>query len=346
MPSPFFSILIPSYNRPEFILQAVESILANTFSNFEIIISDDKSPRQSEIERLLTPFLNDARITFYKQIVNLGEPENRKFLIEKSKSNWLIFLCDDDILEFNTLETIHQNIIDNSESKLFTFGYNYINIRGEVLYSRKSPIKFNINKKDIIRTKEFLYCDIFPYWFYSPVTFCFNKSIYDNVKPNNKIGIGDDILFLIDAVLFGYQITIIDHVLMSYRRYETSGTSLQPNQTFGILPNLVSRSLIYYNLKERDNLQIEFKLFFQSSKFKNIFLIYPILNNRISKEEIINKIPLSDKDLILLKNMLENKNTFLKLKVKINQLYRYLFITNFKKFYLIIHLFIKKQKVK
>ena len=51
-----FSILIPSYNRPGTIRKTIKSIFLNTNEDFEIIISDDKSPKVNEIKNVLSEF--------------------------------------------------------------------------------------------------------------------------------------------------------------------------------------------------------------------------------------------------------------------------------------------------
>ena len=48
--TPFFSVLIPSYNRPEYIGELINSFLNGKFQDFEIIISDDCSPKRDQIK--------------------------------------------------------------------------------------------------------------------------------------------------------------------------------------------------------------------------------------------------------------------------------------------------------
>ncbi len=48
-----FSVLIPSYNRPEFVGKAVESVLRNDYRELEVVVSYDQSHRQTEIAAVL-----------------------------------------------------------------------------------------------------------------------------------------------------------------------------------------------------------------------------------------------------------------------------------------------------
>ena len=74
---PFFSILVPSYNRPNELMRCVDSVLKSSFNNFEIIVSDDCSPMQMEITEVMRCFLDDARVNYFQQQSNLKEPGNK-----------------------------------------------------------------------------------------------------------------------------------------------------------------------------------------------------------------------------------------------------------------------------
>jgi glycosyltransferase involved in cell wall biosynthesis len=90
--TPFFSILIPVYNRTAFLSKCLDSILCNDFKNIEIIVSDDCSPKAKDIERIVNAYQNNANILFYEQPKNLGWSENRNFLISKANGEYLILL--------------------------------------------------------------------------------------------------------------------------------------------------------------------------------------------------------------------------------------------------------------
>src|SRR5512145_2636614 len=97
-PRPFFSVLIPSYNRPERITQCVESVLANKGEDFEIIISDDASSQREAIAKAINPYLTQPNVHFLEQQTNVGEPANRNFLVSRATGQYNIILCDDDTL--------------------------------------------------------------------------------------------------------------------------------------------------------------------------------------------------------------------------------------------------------
>ena len=215
---PFFSVLIPSYNRPEFIGLAVGSVLDSTFDDLELVVSDDCSPRQGEIRGVLQPYEADQRLRFVPQAENLGEPRNRAFLADAARGAWLLTLSDDDLLFPHALRTIRDAISDGDGAELLTFGYRLIDEAGRLRYSRRAPSAIRIHRDNEAVLPQFLYSRAFPYWFYQPATFCMHRSVRSWVQPDPEIGMGDDMKFLFDYVDRGGTIYVIPEVLMSYRK--------------------------------------------------------------------------------------------------------------------------------
>jgi glycosyltransferase involved in cell wall biosynthesis len=96
-----FSIIIPTFNRAEKLQKAVQSVLNQTYTNFEILIMDDGSTDQTkEMVRLL----QDNRIK-YEWSKNSGGPAiPRNRGIQIAQFDWICFLDADDSWESNKLE--------------------------------------------------------------------------------------------------------------------------------------------------------------------------------------------------------------------------------------------------
>ncbi|MDM5426656.1 glycosyltransferase [Bacillus mycoides] len=95
--SPLVSILIPTYNRPHYFKIALESALAQTYPNIEIIIGDDSTNDETEIlinEQYLPNYKN---ITYIRNTTTLGQFHNDLMLLEKSNGEYINFLMDDDV---------------------------------------------------------------------------------------------------------------------------------------------------------------------------------------------------------------------------------------------------------
>lgn len=92
--SPFFSIIITTFNRPDKLREAIASVLAQTFSDFELILVNDGSSKSyAELEEYIKG--KEQIHYFYKQ--NEERSIARNFGIAKAKGQWICFLDDDDI---------------------------------------------------------------------------------------------------------------------------------------------------------------------------------------------------------------------------------------------------------
>ena len=92
-----FSIIIPTYNGGEVLSETLLSILAQSYTNFEIILNDDAS--SDNTEEVVNRFQQlDSRITFYKNSKNLGYPKNLEVCRQKADGDIIYLMGQDDIL--------------------------------------------------------------------------------------------------------------------------------------------------------------------------------------------------------------------------------------------------------
>ena len=111
---PTFSVIIPTYNRKEKLQRALDSVLAQTYQNFELLVMDDGS--NDGTEEMVKSFV-DQRI-IYEWNENWGgpgRPRNRG--INKAKGEWIAFLDADDWWMSNKLEA-SINFIDESKADI------------------------------------------------------------------------------------------------------------------------------------------------------------------------------------------------------------------------------------
>jgi glycosyltransferase involved in cell wall biosynthesis len=100
--APVVSILIPAF-RPTWINQAIQSALAQTFTDFELIISDDSAG--DEIEKLVKAW-PDARLQYFRNPTRGVPGSNRDFLIGRARGKYIKFLFDDDFLYPHSLQLL------------------------------------------------------------------------------------------------------------------------------------------------------------------------------------------------------------------------------------------------
>jgi glycosyltransferase involved in cell wall biosynthesis len=95
MKKPFFTVITVSYNSSKYIRDAIESVLASTFEDFEYIIGDDCSTDNTW--EIIQDY-NDPRIVKYRNEINLREYPNRNKAISMAKGEWILFIDGDDVI--------------------------------------------------------------------------------------------------------------------------------------------------------------------------------------------------------------------------------------------------------
>lgn len=105
-PVPTVSVLMTAYNRDQYIAQAIESVLASTFMDFELIVVDDGSHDQTvEVAKQYT---SDPRVQVYVNQKNLGDYHNRNYAASLAQGKYLKYLDSDDYIYPHGLELMVQ----------------------------------------------------------------------------------------------------------------------------------------------------------------------------------------------------------------------------------------------
>ncbi|MCX6713439.1 MAG: glycosyltransferase [Candidatus Vogelbacteria bacterium] len=94
IPIPRVSVCLPTYNRGRFIAQAIDSVLKQSFTDWELIIVDDGSTDNTEF--VIAPFLSDPRITYLKNEVNRHISFTRNRALDKARGEYIAVLDSDD----------------------------------------------------------------------------------------------------------------------------------------------------------------------------------------------------------------------------------------------------------
>lgn len=103
MQTPLISVLMTAYNREQFIGEAIESVLASTYKNFELIIVDDNS-KDTTVNTARAFEGKDSRIRVYENEHNLGDYPNRNKAASYAKGEWLLFVDSDDTIYADGME--------------------------------------------------------------------------------------------------------------------------------------------------------------------------------------------------------------------------------------------------
>lgn len=122
-----FTIITPTYKRVDKLTQAVESVLAQTHTDWEMIVVND-SPDDPNYDSFQKNIL-DPRIVYLKNEQNMGVnfTRNRALDAISSNSEWVIFLDDDDYFAPDALETFSKLILGHPNNKWFLTNRAYPN---------------------------------------------------------------------------------------------------------------------------------------------------------------------------------------------------------------------------
>lgn len=129
---PTISVCIPTYNRKEYLREALDSILAQTYKDYEIVIVDDGSTDGTEemIKKLALP------ITYHWQ-KNSGDAATRNKLIELAQGRFIAFLDSDDLYCHDSLERL-VTAAQAQEDMVVVYGtYTAIDKNGNIRRRRK-----------------------------------------------------------------------------------------------------------------------------------------------------------------------------------------------------------------
>lgn len=131
MNHPLVSIIIPTYNRKEYIQQAIDSVIVQTYPHYEIIVIDDGSTDGTG-EALVARY--DDRITYYRQ-ENQGESVARNWGINVARGKYVGFLDDDDIYLPRMLEVTIEILEQHPDIGFVSVQYYVTNEAGDILYT-------------------------------------------------------------------------------------------------------------------------------------------------------------------------------------------------------------------
>ncbi|MEX2534103.1 MAG: glycosyltransferase family 2 protein [Trueperaceae bacterium] len=107
--SPFFTVVIPTYRRPEMLKEAVSSVLSQSFVDFELIVVDD-DPAGSG--RSALGEIVDPRLEYIANDRGRGGAGTRNAGIFRAKGDWVAFLDDDDVWIREKLSAQHRKIVE------------------------------------------------------------------------------------------------------------------------------------------------------------------------------------------------------------------------------------------
>lgn len=168
------SIIMPSYNTAQYISKTIQSVLDQTYINWELIIVDDCSTDNTD--EIIEKYLTDSRIRYIKNARNSGAAASRNRALKEAKGRWIAFLDSDDLWEPQKLEK--QIAFMKGNGYAFSYTDYMIQLNGEWLpYVYTGP-------RVVTRRKMYNYC------YFSTITVMYDRDVVgliqiENLRKNN-----------------------------------------------------------------------------------------------------------------------------------------------------------------
>lgn len=148
MPPPFFSIGVPTYNRHELLRETLASVLAQGFSDFEVIVGNDYTAEVLTGDML---GITDPRIRIVNHPCNLREVGNMNALLGLASGRYFTWLFDDDLYEPGFLQTAHDFLQSSNFPPVFFSSFRMLKPT-ETFH----PARFEHNGASELNGREFL----------------------------------------------------------------------------------------------------------------------------------------------------------------------------------------------
>jgi glycosyltransferase involved in cell wall biosynthesis len=205
---PRFSVVIPLYNKENFIEKTILSVLSQTYLDFEVLVVNDCSTDASD--KIVQRF-NDRRIRIIQHRINKGLSASRNTGIKSAKANYVAFLDADDLWKPTFLEKIDFLISSYPTASLFATKY-------EVLQKDHRIVTHDFKIKNF--KEHGLITNFFEYninqSIYYPSCLCVQKEVFEDVGYYNEtVNYSEDIDFNIRAHA-NHKMAYWDEVAVTY----------------------------------------------------------------------------------------------------------------------------------
>lgn len=190
MKNPKISIIVPVYNAERYLRQCIDSIIAQSFSEWEAILVDDGSKDYSGAICDEYAKKDNRFVVVHKP--NGGVSSARNLGLEKASGEWLLFCDSDDLLYNNTLETFLLYAQPNVES--ICGGYIKIDDKGNSILNSQIEYGLSVSRdKALIDFYQHVWGDMFN-------GYLWNRLLRNNVVKNNGIKFREDIYIKEDGL--------------------------------------------------------------------------------------------------------------------------------------------------
>ena len=149
------SVIMPAYNASRFIRQAINSVLSNTYKNFELLIVDDCS---TDDTFSIIQSYHDSRIKVFQNPSNLGYLKSWNFLMDKTKGTLISFCDSDDYISKEKIKDQVDYLVAHPEISMCGCNALIITENDEQLMSKKYPSSWEEISANLLQEYSFPFC--------------------------------------------------------------------------------------------------------------------------------------------------------------------------------------------
>lgn len=204
MTKPFISVIMSVYNGQEYLSEAFDSVLGQTYSNFEFLVCDDFST-DNTLDIIESYAKKDNRIKVFRNYENKGLASSLNDLIRNSSGDFIARMDADDICLKDRFDVQIGFLLRNPDIHVLGCFTEEFDAVGNVKI-KKYPIK----DKEVLKMISCI----------SPVshpTVILRRSVFDNLKYNSKLKRGQDIDLWFKVLESGMVISNVSQVLLKFR---------------------------------------------------------------------------------------------------------------------------------
>jgi glycosyltransferase involved in cell wall biosynthesis len=251
----YISVIIPVYNKKPHLKECIESVLKQSYKNYEIIIVDDNSSDGS-YEYLCDNYkLNDNISIFRRKIAGAGGYAARNYGISKSKGIWIAFLDADDTWSDNYLEKMYELSQAYPNIKMMSCGW--INKIDQNTYIEDTF--YNKKKKNGVQIIDLyqllLYANKKMRPLYTCVIFMKKNAFVDNIFPENKANKGGDLYAFIKYMIYAKEMAWIPFLGATHNIGAVNRVASTPFKSKDLFTNMRYEFLNY--IDKRENMQLQ-----------------------------------------------------------------------------------------
>lgn len=207
---PRFSVIMPLYNKAPYVRKAVESVVAQTYKDWDLVVVDNGSTDGSG---MIIDNISDDRIRRIRIEENIGPGGARNYGVVHSTASWISFLDADDWWEPTFLEEMAGLIDRHPDAGIYGTGY-WIVKNGK---KRIAPI----GVEDIFSEGEINYCKVYAKTLCMPLTsisVCMPRKVFDETEGfPTDVKLGEDFLLWISIAL-RYRVVLLNNPLSNYNQ--------------------------------------------------------------------------------------------------------------------------------